>query len=79
MQVGAVQALVVVLDDQLPVGLDVVDDPAAELDARSLDRLLAALAELSAELIFTALTPEHLRPEPGFPVFHVERGGVRGL
>ena len=57
----------------------VVDDPAAELDARSLERVLAALAGLRAELIFTALTPEHLRPEAGFPVFHVERGGVRGL
>ena len=30
MQVRAVQALVVVLDDQLPVGLDVVDDALAE-------------------------------------------------
>jgi DNA replication and repair protein RecF len=57
----------------------VVDDPAAELDARSLQRLLAAMAELPAQLIFTALTPEHLAPEPGNPVFHVERGGVRTL
>jgi DNA replication and repair protein RecF len=57
----------------------VVDDPVAELDARSLARLLAALAELPAQLIFTALTPELLRPEPGAPVFHVERGEVREL
>ena len=35
----------------------VVDDPAAELDAGSLERLLAALADLPAQLIFTALTP----------------------
>jgi DNA replication and repair protein RecF len=57
----------------------VVDDPAAELDAGSLARLLAALTDLSAQLVFTALTPTHLAPDKGFPVFHVERGGVRGL
>lgn len=57
----------------------VVDDPVAELDSRSLERLLEALATLRAQLIFTALTPEQLRPEPGAPVFHVERGGVRRL
>lgn len=56
-----------------------VDDPAAELDARSLDRLMAAIAELPAQLVLTALTPEHLAPEPGFPTFHVERGEVRTL
>jgi DNA replication and repair protein RecF len=57
----------------------VVDDPAAELDARSLERLLAGMAELPAQLIFTALTPDHLAPEAGHPVFHVERGEVRKL
>jgi len=55
----------------------VVDDPAAELDARSLDRLLAAMADLPAQLIFTALAPINLAPEAGYPVFHVERGEVR--
>jgi DNA replication and repair protein RecF len=54
-----------------------VDDPAAELDALSLERLIAAIAGLPAQLVFTALTPEHLAPEPGFPTFHVERGEVR--
>ena len=34
-----------------------VDDPAAELDARSLERLLAAISDLPAQLVFTALTP----------------------
>jgi DNA replication and repair protein RecF len=57
----------------------VVDDPAAELDTESLKRLLAAMADLPAQLIFTALTSQHLPPEPGHPVFHVERGGVRTL
>ncbi len=57
----------------------VVDDPAAELDAGSLERLLGALTEVSAQLVFTALTPKNLAPDPGFPVFHVERGEVREL
>lgn len=57
----------------------VVDDPAAELDAGALARLLASLADLRAQQIFTALTPGHLAPAPGRPVFHVERGEVRGL
>jgi DNA replication and repair protein RecF len=57
----------------------VVDDPVAELDSRSLERLLAALEGLRAQLIMTALTPDQLRPAAGAPVFHVERGGVREL
>src|SRR5688572_14922758 len=57
----------------------VVDDPAAELDTGSLGRLLAALTDLSAQLVFTALTPNHLPPDAGFPVFHVERGEVRSV
>jgi DNA replication and repair protein RecF len=65
--------------EQRPRSVLVVDDPAAELDAHSLQRLLAAMAELPAQLIFTALTPEHLAPDPGLPVFHVERGDVRKL
>jgi DNA replication and repair protein RecF len=56
-----------------------VDDPAAELDAHSLDRLMASIADLPAQLVLTALTPKHLVPEPGFPTFHVERGEVRTL
>ena len=56
----------------------VVDDPAAELDTRSLDRLLAALSELRAQLIFTALTPADLPFQADFPAFHVERGALRG-
>jgi DNA replication and repair protein RecF len=57
----------------------VVDDPAAELDGRSLGRLLEAMSDLPAQLIFTALTPAVLAPEAGYPVFHVERGEVRTL
>lgn len=54
-----------------------VDDPAAELDAWSLQRLLTALAGLDAQLVLTALSPEHLPPDPHAPVFHVEQGEVR--
>jgi DNA replication and repair protein RecF len=55
----------------------VVDDPAAELDAQSLGRLLAAMEDLPAQLIFTALSPTHLPPPADQPVFHVERGEAR--
>jgi DNA replication and repair protein RecF len=55
----------------------VVDDPAAELDAASLERLLASMVELPAQLIFTALSAAHLAPDAGHPMFHVERGAVR--
>jgi DNA replication and repair protein RecF len=57
----------------------VVDDPAAELDRGSLERLLASLGGLQAQLMITGLTPQHLPPEPGFPVFHVEQGKVGAL
>ena len=57
----------------------VADDPAAELDARSLKRLLAALEELPAQLVFTALTPHDLPADRGSAVFHVERGMVQAL
>ena len=56
-----------------------VDDPAAELDARSLERLMAAISDLPAQLVFTALTPEHLVPDTAYPTFHVERGEVHKL
>ena len=54
----------------------VVDDPAAELDAQSLGRLLGALGGVRAQLVFTALRPADVPAEAGYPVFHVERGHV---
>ncbi len=57
----------------------VIDDPAAELDGQSLERLLEALDPLRAQLVLTALAPEQLPPSPGHPVFHVEQGRVRTL
>lgn len=56
-----------------------VDDPAAELDTRSLSRLLELLERLPAQLVLTALSSKQLPPTPGFPVFHVERGTIRGV
>ena len=56
-----------------------VDDPAAELDSRSLRRLLEVLERIPAQLVLTALSAEQLPPTPGYPVFHVERGSVRGV
>jgi recombinational DNA repair ATPase RecF len=56
-----------------------VDDPAAELDVGSLRRLLELLERVPAQLVLTALSPEQLPPTPGYPVFHVEHGGVRGV
>ena len=56
-----------------------VDDPAAELDADSLERLLTVLRDLPAQLVLTGLSPRQLAPRAGFPVFHVEHGEVRAL
>lgn len=56
-----------------------VDDPAAELDSRSLGRLLELLTLTPAQLVVTALSQQQLAPEANFPVFHVERGVVRKL
>jgi recombinational DNA repair ATPase RecF len=56
-----------------------VDDPAAELDGASLERLLLALDTVGAQLVLTGLTPAQLPPRPGSAVFHVEHGEVRAL
>lgn len=57
----------------------VIDDPAAELDGQSVERLLGALDELKAQLVLTALASEQLPESPEHPVFHVEHGRVRTL
>ena len=56
-----------------------VDDPAAELDGPSLDRLLGALDAAPAQLLLTGLSATDLPPRPEYPVFHVERGEVRAV
>ncbi|WP_428100592.1 DNA replication/repair protein RecF [Candidatus Rariloculus sp.] len=60
-------------------GLLLVDDPAAELDAESLARLMAELETLATQLFLTGLSDQALRPRKGFPVFHVERGQVEAV
>jgi len=60
-------------------GLLLVDDPAAELDARSVERLMAVLGDLRVQLVLTGLSREHLAPIEPFPVFHVEQGKVQAL
>jgi DNA replication and repair protein RecF len=56
-----------------------VDDPAAELDAAGLERLMAVLETVGAQLILTGLTASQLAPREDSAVFHVERGEVRAL
>jgi DNA replication and repair protein RecF len=57
-----------------------LDDPAAELDSESLNRLMSAVMGLGSQVIATALAPDsRLFPEPP-AMFHVERGQlVRAL
>ena len=60
-------------------GVLLIDDPAAELDASSLERFMRAAASIQAQTIFTAITPEALPFPVDSAVFHVERGVLRAL
>ena len=51
-----------------------LDDPAAELDADSLARLLDAVAGLGCQVIATSLDRDVLSVPPGSTMFHVEQG-----
>lgn len=54
-----------------------LDDPAAELDAASLERLMDEVAALGSQVVATALDPQ-ARLFPEAPArFHVEQGQVR--
>jgi DNA replication and repair protein RecF len=53
-----------------------VDDASAELDQLAQERLRGALDSLRSQLVLTGLSLAALRPEAGFPVFHVEQGRV---
>lgn len=56
-----------------------LDDPAAELDANRLDRLVALVGELDCQLVITTLDPQlHAFGSPD-AVFHVEQGSVQRL
>lgn len=53
-----------------------LDDPAAELDGRSIERLIGAVAALGCQVVATSLEEEALNfPEPPV-VFHVEQGRI---
>lgn len=51
-----------------------LDDPAAELDGESLERLMAAVAGLGCQVVATSLERGVLRVPPEAAVFHVEHG-----
>ena len=63
------------------VALLLVDDPAAELDEAHLERLLAEVSDVSAQLVVTALDPRNdaLASLPAGHRFHVEQGVVTRL
>src|SRR5688572_10298473 len=53
-----------------------LDDPAAELDARNLGRLFAELASLKCQMIATSLSPETSLFQAPKATFHVEQRRV---
>lgn len=56
-----------------------LDDPAAELDRESLERLMAAVRALECQVVATALHPESTAFPAARALFHVERGALRAL
>jgi DNA replication and repair protein RecF len=56
-----------------------LDDPAAELDERNLQRLFEELASLKCQMIATSLTPETALFQAPSATFHVEQGRVSRL
>ncbi len=71
--------LAVAGNDQRRRQVLLVDDPAAELDGRSLGRLLELLEDVPAQLVVTGLSEQQLPASAGAPVFHVEQGVLRGV
>jgi DNA replication and repair protein RecF len=70
-------AQIAVQEERAPgSGALLLDDPAAELDAENLGRLLGVVRELNVQLFVTALRPD--LPGLGAPgaLFHVEHGRV---
>jgi DNA replication and repair protein RecF len=65
------------LQDELGLrALLLLDDPAAELDERNLQRLFAELSSLRCQMIATSLTPETALFQAPKATFHVEQGRV---
>lgn len=73
MVLGATQTAQAVLGRPL---LLLLDDPAAELDEGSLQRLMTAVAGLKCQVIATSLNPDALSFPQQPALFHVERGRV---
>ena len=73
MVLGATQTAQAALGRPL---LLLLDDPAAELDTESLERLMAAVAGLKCQVIATSLSREALTFPQQPVLFHVEQGRV---
>ena len=73
MVLGATQTAQAALGRPL---LLLLDDPAAELDSESLERLMAAVAGLKCQVIATSLSREALTFPQQPVLFHVEQGRV---
>jgi recombinational DNA repair ATPase RecF len=54
-----------------------LDDPAAELDADSLRRLMTRVFELGSQIIATSLAADVLEFPEQPAMFHVEHGNLR--
>jgi DNA replication and repair protein RecF len=68
------------LQDELGMrALLLLDDPAAELDEKNLQRLFDELASLRCQMIATSLTPETALFQAPKATFHVEQGRVNRL
>jgi len=65
------------LQDEIGLrALLLLDDPAAELDEKNLQRLFAELSSLQCQMIATSLTPETALFQAPKATFHVEQGRV---
>ncbi|MDH3621771.1 MAG: DNA replication and repair protein RecF, partial [Gammaproteobacteria bacterium] len=72
-------AMILAATDTAQIALErplllLLDDPAAELDADSLARLLEAVSGLGCQVVATSLEKDALAMPPGSAMFHVEHG-----
>jgi DNA replication and repair protein RecF len=74
-----VSQLQLLQDEQGMRAVLLLDDPAAELDERNLQRLFAELSSLRCQMIATSLTPETALFQAPKATFHVEQGRVNRL
>jgi DNA replication and repair protein RecF len=56
-----------------------LDDPAAELDSKSLSHLMSAVSRLGCQVVATSLEPDALVVPETAAVFHVEHGALRAV